>query len=123
MDADILLLKLEDFQRGEQIVSGLRAAGINVLVENLSIANNVEIEPKESYRTEIHLTIAQSDLAKARQVILEQELPVYKDRNYLLPFFSDEELRDIITKPEIWGAYHYHIAKELLKQRCKKQDL
>jgi hypothetical protein len=40
--------------------------------------------------------------------------------DYYLFSFSDDELNDIIAKPDEWGSFDYQLAKELLKQRGKE---
>ena len=39
------------------------------------------------------------------------------DRDYYLFEFSDEELKEIIAKPDEWGSFDYQLAQKLLKQR------
>lgn len=42
------------------------------------------------------------------------------DSGYYLFEFSDEELRDILVKPDEWGGFDYQLAQQILKDRGKE---
>lgn len=44
------------------------------------------------------------------------------DRDHYLFDFSDQELYDILAKPDEWSAFDYHLAKKILQERGKQID-
>lgn len=63
--------------------------------------------------------IAGSNFEKADELLkgLAEEFFSQIDPDYYLFDFSDEELREILTKPDEWGDLDQHLAVKLLKDR------
>jgi len=67
----------------------------------------------------IHIKLQRVDFQKGHKVLEDY----YKaqidqvDNGYFLFFFTDEELREIISKPDEWGHFNYQLAQKILKER------
>jgi hypothetical protein len=67
----------------------------------------------------IHIKVRRQDFEKANCALEEY----YKtqittvDPEYFLLSFSDEELTDVISKPDEWGHFNYQLAQKLLEER------
>lgn len=72
-----------------------------------------------SIERNIHIKLKRQDFQKGNQVLEDY----YKtqlnnvDSEYYLLSFSEEELMDIIFKPDEWGHFDYQLALKLLKDR------
>lgn len=70
------------------------------------------------------IQIAEKDFEKANAILVESvedSLDNVEEGYYLLDF-SDEELHDIILKPEEWNEYDVSLAEKLLTHRGKPVD-
>jgi hypothetical protein len=67
----------------------------------------------------IHIKLKRQDFQKGNQALEDY----YKtqlnnvDPEYYLLGFSDDELKDVISKPDEWGHFDYQLAQKLLKER------
>jgi hypothetical protein len=84
----------------------------DALVFDPSYANN-------QFNKDYRLKLRQEDFVRANQVLeayyqtkLEQVNP-----DYYLFEFTDEELQEILAKPDEWGHFDYLLAQKLLKER------
>ena len=59
--------------------------------------------------------VAQKELENYYRFLTDQV-----DKNYYLFEFSDEELQEIIEKPDEWGDFDYQLAQKILKDRGSK---
>ena len=84
---------------------------------DVSFANN-------SFAADITLKIKQDDFIKADKALENQykEDLAEVDRDYYLFSFSDDELKEIITKPDEWGSFDYQLAQQILKEKGKAID-
>jgi hypothetical protein len=65
------------------------------------------------------LKIAPGDFTRAREILLEHtqvDLDTV-DSNYTLLHLNNEELLDVVAKPDEWGVYNYKLALALLEKR------
>src|SRR5690242_12247312 len=104
----------------EEIATILEQNGILYFIEydvmafDASYANN---DLEKDYR----LKIKQQDFEKANTILQNY----YKaqldkvDKDYYLFDFTDEELREIIAKPDEWGEFDYQLAQKLLADKGK----
>ena len=72
-----------------------------------------------SINPSIHIKLKRKDFHKGNQVLEDY----YKtqvnnvDPGYYLLSFTDDELKDVISKPDEWGHFDYQLAQKLLKER------
>lgn len=70
-------------------------------------------------QNEVQIHIKQSDFEKANELFLQlAESQVDQvDKDYYLFDFSNEELYEILIKPDEWGSLDFILAKRILKDR------
>ncbi len=108
------------------------AGAVASVLQQHGIASQIEVEQGlldehilgTQYSDKILLRISDSDFAKAQAVILEETKVdlAEVDEDYMLLTFTDDELKDVIAKPDEWGAYNYNVALALLQQRGVQID-
>jgi hypothetical protein len=71
------------------------------------------------YNNYVQLRIPAGCFADAQKILIENTKVdlVNVDRNYMLFALTNEELMDVIAKPDHWGAYNYNLAKLILEER------
>jgi len=62
-----------------------------------------------------YFEVAEKELDKFYQPLLDNV-----DKDYYLFAFTDQELTEIILKPDEWGNFDYQLAQKLLKERNKE---
>jgi hypothetical protein len=87
----------------------------DAVVFDPSYANN-------QFNKDYHLKVRPQDFGSANQVLDDY----YKaqldkvEKDYYLFSFTDEELQEILAKPDEWGHFDYQLAKKLLAERGKE---
>lgn len=74
---------------------------------------------------EIQVSIPQKDFDKARD-LLEKEADIdieQIDKDYYLFEFTNEELYNILLKPDEWGEFDFVLAQKILKSRGQEINL
>lgn len=89
----------------------------NVIVKVKPIVDEVIIG--DDMDKKIHVKIRDSDFKKANEIIEEQikENISQIGEDYYLYSFSDEELLEIINKPDEWSRQDYYVARKILGER------
>jgi hypothetical protein len=119
MNQEYLRFKLfPDKATAEDFAEVLKQNGIDyqidedALVFDPSYANN-------PLSTDYAIMIKQSDFKQASHAYDEyfaRQLDEVPDDYYLFSF-TDDELLEILAKPDEWGSFDYQLAKDLLKKR------
>jgi hypothetical protein len=126
-DAYITYRRFNDMALARQTAQALTDSGIaNTIADgtkyfDVSFAQN-------SFAADINLKLLPQDFTRADLVLenLFAPVPGEVDKDYYLRSFTDQELSDIIAKPDEWGDFDYQLAKQLLQQRGKvinEQDI
>jgi hypothetical protein len=110
--------KFNDPQLARTIANQLAELGIRSQIVdenpnfNPSFVTNV-VEPT------IHLKLQAQDFGQAHQALEEYYEQHFNDidPDYYLLSFTNQELRDILAKPDEWGHFDYALAKQLLAER------
>lgn len=111
-----------DIALANEIAGILKQNNIDCIIEDNqrryfdpSFANNT-IDP------DILLKLRADDFVKAHKVLDDyyKEKTETVDADYYLLRFSDNELIEIVSKPDEWGAFDYQLAQKLLKDRGKE---
>ncbi|HWA34180.1 MAG TPA: hypothetical protein VG737_08630 [Cyclobacteriaceae bacterium] len=78
----------------------------------------------KKFNNKILLRIRPQDFARADEVILKvTDIDVTTvDQDHYLFSFSDDELFEILSKPDEWSAIDFQLAQKILKQRGKEID-
>jgi hypothetical protein len=112
--------KFNDIGLANEIAERLKQSNIDCEIENYrifepSFANNT-VEP------DICLLLRPEDFVKAHQALDDY----YKtqldgvEKDYYLFDFTDQELLEILIKPDEWGHFDYQLAKKILGERGKE---
>lgn len=110
--------RFETLTEAEEAKHFLETEGIPVEIENVHNILDSNFIGKD-YGNNVFLKIPQEDFNRARQILIDHT-PVdinTVDKNYMLFSLSDEELENVLAKPDEWGAYNYNLAKAILQQR------
>lgn len=71
---------------------------------------------------EFRVKLKKENFEKANTLLLQISMKQLEnvDKDYYLFDFTDEELIEIVTKPDEWGQFDYLLAQRLLKERGKE---
>lgn len=120
-DTFLTFQKFNDIELAKEIAERLKQNDIEFLLEDNrkffdpSFANN-------TFEPDISIKLRPADFAKAHKS-LEAYYQKYLDnvdKDYYLFAFSDEELVEIISKPDEWGHFDYQLAQKILRDRGKE---
>ncbi len=105
---------------GEQ----LKANHIEFIIEDNTKFNKQYFDPtfiNNSFNYEISLKVRQQDFTNAQNVLNDyyKELANLVDKDYYLFEFTDQELLEIIYKPDEWGELDNQLAQKILADRGK----
>lgn len=114
--------KFNDIELANEIAGRLKQNDIECFVQDNqgkffdpSFANN-SVEP------DIAIKLKPDDFIKANKALedyYKKQLDTV-DKDYYLFEFSDNELTEIISKPDEWGNFDYQLAQKILKDRGKE---
>src|SRR4051812_27171182 len=110
--------KFNDPALAEAIAERLQAQGIDHEITNEAPLLDRTIIGTDLGST-IHLKINAADFNRAHAILEEyyQTQLQHIDPDYYLLHFSDQELLEILQKPDEWGYMDYALAKKLLAER------
>jgi hypothetical protein len=116
-------LSFNDPELAASVAEKLRASNIEVLIEKSTplLDRSIIGNPIDQ---DIHIRLRRSDFQKGHRALEDY----YKtqidnvDSDYYLLSFSDNELIEIIQKPDEWGHFDYMLAQKLLKDRGLEID-
>lgn len=112
--------KFNDVELAKEIANHLEQNHIEFLLED----NQKNFDPSFANNTfdpNICIKIRSEDFIKANEVLDEYYRQSLNDveKDYYLFGFTDEELFEIISKPDEWGPFDYQLAKKILSDRGK----
>jgi hypothetical protein len=118
MAALLTFQKFNDPDLAQAIAERLAKAGIEYAIQN----EHPHLDPLIIGNTPeplIHLQIPSTDFVRAHALLeayYEEQLQDI-DPGYYLFSFTDEELLEILTRPDEWGHFDYVLARKLLIER------
>lgn len=115
--------EFENREDAEKIALVLEENHIPVSIEKTpDLLDNVIIG--RQYNNYVQLRIPADRFADAQKILIENTKVDLDsvDRNYMLFALTNEELMDVIAKPDQWGAYNYNLAKLILEERNMHVD-
>lgn len=113
--------KFNDAGLANEIAERLRQSNIEYQLED----NNKIFDPSfanNTFEPDINLKIKPEDFSnadKALEAYYKASL-AETDKDYYLFEFSDDELVEIIAKPDEWGRFDYQLAQKILSDRGKE---
>lgn len=110
--------KFNDPSLAEQIATHLKQAGIELIIANEKPSFDPSFTHNEM-EFDYVIKIRPDEFDNANKVLDEfySNNLTEVDKEYYLFEFSDEQLKEILSKPDEWGKYDYHLAKKILKDR------
>ena len=113
--------KLNDLDLAKQIADRLVQEGIECYIEN----NQNLFDPSFSNNTielDVAIKIKSSDFAMAHKALEDfyQKDLENVDKDYYLFAFTDQELLEIVARPDEWGHFDYQLSQKILKDRGKE---
>jgi len=107
----------------EEMAVKLRQQGIPVIIEKNPDLLGQELIGRQ-YNSFVALKIPGEKFVEAQQALITNTSVDIDsvDKNYMLFSLSNEELMDVIAKPDEWGAYNYNLAHLILNQRSVSID-
>jgi hypothetical protein len=111
------LKRFDDWVQANEFYALLNQKCIGVTMEEASDTDHVMAQVARKYVVKIR----KDEYSNAQQVLLkhaEEELAGI-EKNYHLFSFSDEELIEIVLKPDEWSTLDYVLAQKILKARGK----
>lgn len=118
---------MDEFVTLKKFNTYIEAAGVVELLEKNKIVYQVEkseangdiVFAGNTLNEELHVQVKSEDYEAAQRLMEELiEVDIEKlDKDYYLFEFSDNELFEILEKPDEWSLNDYHWAQEILKQR------
>jgi len=120
MNEEYLRFKLfTDKTTAEDFAEVLKQNAIDYKIEEDSLVFDASFANHPLARDYV-IAIKQSDFKNASNAYDEYFAKQLNDvpADYYLLQFSDDELLDILARPDEWGAFDYQLATELLKKRA-----
>jgi hypothetical protein len=112
-----------DKETADDFAEDLQKAGIDFKTESVpTMLDRVYIGESASASISIQLRAADFERAHAALSEYYKHLITHVDKDYYLFDFSDEELRDIIAKPDEWGYFDNQLAQKILADRGQGID-
>jgi hypothetical protein len=110
-----------DSETAKDFSEVLKQANIPYYIEE-DVVNFDPSYANNQFNKDYRLKLRQQDFSRANEVLEEYFKKQLEqiDKDYYLFSFSDEELQDILAKPDEWGHLDYLLATELLKRRGKE---
>lgn len=112
--------KLSTQDLADEFAELLSANNIDFVIEDTSgfdtTFTNSEVNK------EFRVKLKKEDFEKANTLLLQISAKQLNnvDKDYYLFDFTDDELIEVVTKPDEWGQFDYLLAQQLLKERGKE---
>jgi hypothetical protein len=118
-------LNFKTFNQEEEFINFIDLLNSRQIVYQTEIFNttidSASLRPLEK---EFIVKLRQTDFSQVNQLLDEiaaESVNEVESDHYLFSF-SDNELYEIMTKPDEWSAFDYHLAKKILRNRGKSID-
>lgn len=112
--------KFNDEGRAAAIAEVLRTSGIEL--EVVKDRDSLDrLYGGQSASPQFYVKIQQKDFQQADRILAEisQQQLTSVDQDHYLYGFSDDELFDVVSKPDEWNEFDYELAKKILAEKGK----
>jgi len=118
MDEFIMFKRFIDVEQAKELAEELTKKGIECRIIDDSLSKEI------TFSDNLELMIRQSDFDKANKILDESadKLLVNFDEEHYLFEFTNDELYDVLTKPDAWDSLDYKLAQQILKDRGREID-
>ena len=113
MDELVLFKRFTDAGQAKELAEELASKGIECRLIDDSLSKEI------TFSTNSELLIRPSDFEKANKILDEKADELLKniDNKHYLFEFTNDELYDILAKPDTWNSLDYKLAQQILKNR------
>jgi hypothetical protein len=110
--------KFTTLEQASELKELLSNHGIQSIISDDAPPLNLTFS-EDALQNRVELRIQQKDFGKAEEVLSREaeELLNQVDENHYLFDFTNEELYDILTKPDEWNEFDYKLAHKILKEQ------
>jgi len=118
MDEFVMFKRFIDAEQAKELAEELTKKGIECQLIDNSLSKEI------TFSSNSELMIRQSEFEKANKILDEKadELLVNINKQHYLFEFTNDELFDILTKPDAWNSLDYKLAQQILKDRGQDID-
>jgi len=120
MQSDFLTFQqFDDAALAEDLTDLLTTNNIPCEVEEAPITVNPLTAINTEVKTSYSIKISPDDFNRVSQLLKERESQFVDDvdKDYYLFTFTDDELMEILEKPDEWSSFDYVLAKKILEER------
>lgn len=119
MNEFALFRRFKDKAQADELAEELINNGIEYELIDDSPTMDITFTGNAHYQSEIQLMIKQSDFAKANKILDDKadELLMSITKDHYLFEFTNEELYEILTKPDEWSPLDYKLTQQILRDR------
>ena len=119
MNEFALFMKFNNLIHANELANEFGNNGIECHLINNSPAIDITFSANTAQQNEFQLMVKQSDFEKANNLLNDKAEQLLKDINkdHYLFEFTDEELYEILLKPDEWNAFDYKLALIILRDR------
>ena len=117
--------RFKDEHQADELIALLNKNNIEHEVKTNFNDYDVATFTKNEHQNEISILLLKEDFEFAHDVLI-QETTAQIDKisvDYYLFEFTDEDLIEIVSKPDEWGHFDYCLSLKILKQRGKEINL
>jgi hypothetical protein len=99
----------------------LHDAGIEFFIEDESFSADPIVGSARSIVNDFRIKIRPGDFERANALLADifKEQLSNVDKDYFIFDFTDDELIDVVKKPDEWGRFNFMLAQQLLKNKGK----
>jgi hypothetical protein len=114
--------KFYEQERAEGVASLLKENGIQFEITEDRESLDPWLIGDKNFNRYYFVKIRKEDFIKADALLINESSKELEtvDKDHYLFQFTDEELFDILTKPDEWNEFDYQLSKKILKERGKE---
>ncbi len=116
--------RFTDPKAAAKFVKFLKEERIPHQIEDSSPTFDVSFSNNE-FEKEVHIKLRGSDFQKVEALLVSEESEISIDdlpEDYYLLEFTNQELMEILIKPDEWSLTDYNLSQKILKSRGKEVD-
>jgi hypothetical protein len=124
MNEFAIFRRFKDKALADELAEELINNGIECQLIDDSPDVDITFTGNVSFQSETQLMIKQSDFAKANKILDDKadELLLSITKDHYLFEFTNEELLEILTKPDEWSTLDYKLSQQILRDRGQAID-
>lgn len=120
MTAFAIFKRFNDIEQANELADEFKSNGIECKLIDDSPSVDLTFTGNSALQREIQLMIKQSDFERANKILdskVDSALLSDIDKDYYIFDFTNDELYEILAKPDEWNNIDYKLAQLVLKER------